>query len=334
MINKRNKPVRGHRHPIQSPLLLVLLLLTTSLSSCKHRVFERPAPHTLLKVVFDWQHAPSATPEQMSIYFFPIDDEGRSTGTPHRYDMAGREGGTIQIGAGKYHVIALNSDVRGTYMKGDTYEMFHITTNENPNLMVSFSTTRTLKVPRATGTEEEKVVEVPDVIYSARKEAVEIEIKLNGNPTQELVLAPKKTTSTIEIEILEVKHHQHVVSYGGSLTGLSSSILLSGPTPSETRVTVPFGATASGQGMKAKMETFGASRTMASPQHKLVIYAQMASEQAFYEEFDVLQAIQQAPDPFHIKITIPLLSLPEPTFLNNPQVQVEQWEKVDVSIDM
>lgn len=270
----------------------------------------------------------------MSIYFFPLDEEGENSGPPLRYDTAGKEGGTIQIGAGKYHVIALNSDVRGTYMRGDTYETFYITTNENPRLMVNFSGTRTLQVPRASGTEEEKVVEVPDVIYSARKEGVEIAIQVNGAPIQELVLTPRKTTCTIEVEVEEVKHYQHVVSYGASLTGLSSSILLSGPTPSKTRVTVPFSASAAGQGMSAKVETFGASRTLANPHHKLVIYAQMDSGQSFYEEFDVLQAIQQAPDPLHIKIKIPLLSLPEPIYINNPHVRVEEWREVQVPIDM
>lgn len=328
-----DNPKSHHFHTPRQWVWVSLLFTLILVSGCEHRHFVRLAPQEL-RVVFDWQAAPQAQPEQMSLYFFPVDPNGISTGEPIRFDLAGREGGTIKLEVGTYHVIALNSDVRGTYIRGKTFEDFHITTNENPNLLVRFSGARVMEAPRAGGTAEQKVVEVPDIIYSDRTTSFEVQVRIEGQEVQELVLYPKKTTSTIEVKVEEVKNHQFVASYGASLTGLANSILLSQPLPSQTKVTVPFSGVKVGQGMHAKVETFGASRLLAQPEHKLVVYAIMNSGEAFYEVFDVTEQVQQAPDPLHIFITIPLLSLPDPIFGQSPQVTVTEWEVVHTPISM
>ncbi|MDO5442596.1 MAG: DUF5119 domain-containing protein, partial [Bacteroidia bacterium] len=47
-----------------------------------------------LSIRFDWNGCPDACPESMSVWFYSLDDPASA---PRRYDLPGRDGGTVRI---------------------------------------------------------------------------------------------------------------------------------------------------------------------------------------------------------------------------------------------
>ena len=76
--------------------LLGLVLMCCNLLSCDHKELCFDHSHIAsLKVAFDWVSAPEANPESMSLYLFSEDGTN-----PQRYELSGREGGTIRVSPG------------------------------------------------------------------------------------------------------------------------------------------------------------------------------------------------------------------------------------------
>lgn len=319
-----------------------LLLALITLSSCNKDSFtlfdDKNCPNWAreVNVIFDWSQAPpEANPQQMSLYLFPVDEHGRprGNGDPIRYDTADRNGMTIHVEPGHYHAICVNSDLRGTYLGGQTFDEFRAFTNENPRLLVRMSgAVGTTRVPRAEGTESERVVEQPDSLYSDSKKGFEVLFRYpKTNPPQELVLYPTKSSTTIEVEIDEVDHFAQVVSLGASLTGMARYIHLAGATPSYEKATFAFTVTPNnpGPGATGKLETLGANVVNGGPRHILVLYAIMNNGQKLYGEYDVTNQIRNASDPRHIRIYVPRIALPQLISTSSGPVSVEPWDRIE-----
>ncbi len=92
---------------MESCLALVITLL---LSACSHKDIECPfAADREVHVNFMWDNAPGASPEGMTVYFFP-ESKG---GAIWRFDIAGASGGPVQLPVGSYRMLACNNDLRG-----------------------------------------------------------------------------------------------------------------------------------------------------------------------------------------------------------------------------
>lgn len=92
---------------MESCLALVMALL---LSACSHKDIECPfAADREVHVNFMWDNAPGASPEGMTVYFFP-ESKG---GAIWRFDIAGASGGPVQLPVGSYRMLACNNDLRG-----------------------------------------------------------------------------------------------------------------------------------------------------------------------------------------------------------------------------
>lgn len=88
---------------------LLLLMSAVLLCSCKAELrdlyYEEDSWNTL-QVLFDWQEAPEANPQGMTVLFY---DELQSK-EPERYDYSGTRGGTASLMFGTYRAIAYNYD--------------------------------------------------------------------------------------------------------------------------------------------------------------------------------------------------------------------------------
>ncbi len=114
----------------QTVIALVMFSLLMSLqTSCRHKDILCPGnePHTLT-VKFMWDKAPEAAPDGMTLYFFPAGEGTRIW----RFDIAGREGGNVEIPQGEYRFLAVNNDLPGVMFSGeDAYGNFTANTRKN-----------------------------------------------------------------------------------------------------------------------------------------------------------------------------------------------------------
>lgn len=88
------------------------------LAGCDHREIVCPdgdGAH-VVNIAFSWEHAEQADPKGMSVYFF--EDGGK--GGARRFDIGGRSGGSVELPAGRYSMIAVNNDLPGVRI--DDYE--------------------------------------------------------------------------------------------------------------------------------------------------------------------------------------------------------------------
>ena len=98
---------------MKSPVNIIIIaasLAMVSAASCSHKDIECPDSMRRIHVLFEWDHSENADVAGMTLYFYPL-DEG------WRFDIAGRDGGTVELPLGQYCLIACNNDLPGTILQ-------------------------------------------------------------------------------------------------------------------------------------------------------------------------------------------------------------------------
>jgi len=211
--------------------LLALLLLVTV--SCEHKELCTYHFHnTVIQVVFDWRNAPDAAPESMRLYLYPSDGS-----KPFVYEFSDYHGGNIEVPAGRYRVICVNSDTESIlYRNINSYDTFEAYVSDGALTVGS-----TAVQPEG----KERVVQSPDLLYTARLSAFTIAALEEG---QTLTLCPELSMSRHKATINGVANLQYISSDNLACTvaGVPGGLLVGkGETSTET-VTVAFGLTSDG----------------------------------------------------------------------------------------
>lgn len=301
-------------------VLTVLLLL-----SCEHKDLCYDHSHTAkIQVVFDWHKAPDATPETMRLYLFPV--EG---GKPQAYEFTDYRGGHVNVPAGRYKALCVNSDTESVlYRDIDSFDSFEAYA---PDGVLNV---RSSSVPRAEGTSGERIVKSPDRLYSARLDDVTIEL---SKENQTLTLYPEPSVCRYRVTITNVANLKYISSDGisGVLSGMSGGLLVGRNEFTSDPVTVPFGVVSDGAStLTADFLTFGQTGS-SGPAHKLVIYVIMSDGSKNYYTFDVSKQVYEAIDPYDVHIILDGLPLPKPIVNGGGfQPTVDEWRNVDVEVPM
>ncbi len=211
--------------------LLVALLFVAA--SCEHKELCTSHFHnTVIQVVFDWRNAPDAAPESMRLYLYPSDG-----GKPFVYEFSDFHGGHIEVPAGRYKVICVNSDTEAiSYRNIDSYDTFEAYASDGALTLGSSQV-------QLEGTE--RMVQSTDLLYTARLSSFTIVALEEG---QILTLYPELAMSRHRITISGVSNLKYVSSdnIGATISGLPGGLLVGkGKTTSET-VTVAFALTSDG----------------------------------------------------------------------------------------
>ena len=91
-------------------ILGCIITAASLLTACSHKEIMCPGndPHPA-EVRFMWDNAPGASVNGMTTYFYPLSQSSRIW----RFDIAGSEGGPIELPLGHYRLIAINNDLPG-----------------------------------------------------------------------------------------------------------------------------------------------------------------------------------------------------------------------------
>lgn len=161
--------------------LFIYLFAALAVASCEHKDLCYDHSHTIdVEVVFDWRNASEAAPESMSLYLFPTNG-----GEALRYEFTDCGGGTIRVPVGNYGALCLNSDTENvTYRNTDQKTTFEVSTRTTDLLSgLSALGVRSDGVPRADGTETERVALPPDELWSDCTEGIELKQTAPANFT-------------------------------------------------------------------------------------------------------------------------------------------------------
>lgn len=103
-------------------MVLAAILVSLILQSCRHSAIICPEDGSrVVNVKFMWDEAEDAMPDGMTLYFFPVNSDGRIW----RFDIAGRDGGKVELPYGSYRLLAFNNDLpRIDYSDTDSYDGF------------------------------------------------------------------------------------------------------------------------------------------------------------------------------------------------------------------
>lgn len=333
-------------------ICLVLLCLALAVVSCTHKDFCLHHPHVVkLKVEFNWQNTPEANPKGMSVWFYPIDG-----GDPVRYDFRGTEGGYVELVVGEYNIITYNNDTEAVLFANQHNFATHQAYTREGNLLEPVLGS-SAAVPRANGTEEEKVVITPDMLWGCT--SLEVEVAENGvkyicRPFEEdatmseveseehiITLYPCDLMCLYSYEIRHVENLAMATQMCASLSGMSGGMTIATEKLHTRSVTLPLEARIDLDSAKVTgmFYTFGHSLENDDP-HKMLLYVWMQGGEKYYfgegsERFNVTAQIHNAPNRRRVHIIIDSLELPRAIGGDDDwKVTVDDWDEVYEDIPM
>ena len=294
--------------------LLYLSAIIALCTSCVHKELCLVHPHlATLRVEFDWKDAPEADPAGMCVYFYPL--EG---GRGQRFDFKGTKGGEVRLRVGKYRVLCYNNDTEIVeFYNTDDFGSHGVYTREGSVLEPIYGNAATY-APRAEGTEDERVVICPDMMWGCS--SFEVEVKDTG----------------VRRNVRNLKHLSQVC---GSISSMSGTLEFSSEEIGKECVTLPFSGASDGVSKITGMfYTFGHHLDNPDP-HRMAFYVVMDNGEKFCFKdgnyLDVTSQVHEAPDFRHVHIIIDGLDLPEPMENGSGfDPSVDDWEVVEGEIVM
>lgn len=314
--------------------LLSGVVALSLLAGCEHKDLCYDHTHIApLQVVFDWQQAPDADPESMSLYLFP-----KNGGEALRYEFIGRDGGPINVPAGSYDAVCLNSDTEGiTYQNTNRFETFEITTQTTELLTQGLTEldVRSDTAPRAEGTENERISLPADMLWSGSLRDIELVEDIESTIT----LTPAVSVCHYRVEITEAENVKYVKGLSATLSSLSGGVIPASGQSTAERITHPFAMQASADytTLTGELYTFGHCPDTEGT-HTLIVYALLDDGNKVAYTFDtseVTRQIHEAPDQRNVEIRLTGLPLPAPIPGGSGfQPTVDDWEEIGVDIIM
>lgn len=286
---------------------ILIIAAMALLSSCIHKELCFQHPHVIpLEIQFDWKDAPDASPDGMCVYFYPVQGNGGQ-----RFDFKDISGGEIELRAGTYSVLCYNNDTEIVqFYNSNDFDTHGVYTREGSVLEPIYGNTASY-APRAEGTEDERVVICPDMMWGCSVTEITV-----TDDTEIITLYPHELVCTYTYEVRNVKNIAHLSQMSGTISGMAGTLSFSTEEIGTEPVTLPFGAQSDGQStITGQFYTFGHHTDNPDP-HRMAFYAVMDNGAKYCfkagDRLDVTEQVHNAPDFRHVHIIIDGLDLPEP----------------------
>ncbi len=317
---------------VKTIALALAALTAASLTSCRHKYLYMEEPmSSALEVVFDWREAPEADPASMAMYLY--DNDGTS---PIRYIFDNRKGGEIKAPFGTRHAICINADNTSwaRLRKSENISSLEISTPDADDFSARSASTSSL--PRAEGTENERLATTPYMLWGSRMNNIAI-VPHTGTDT--ITLYPHEAVCHYMVDIYDVDNLDGVQSgsVDATLSGMAEGYCFGNDKGTDTPVTMvtSLKANASEDNLHGEFLTFGECATTTA-QHYLTVYMILKDGSKWWHSFDVTDQVTDAPDPHHVHIIVRGLPLPEPPSGEGTSLRpdVNEWQPVNIGLQM
>lgn len=303
----------GSRIPTLISILILMVLGGSVLTSCDQKDLAYPDETVNVVVDFDWQKAEGATPEGMTLLFFPAD----GTSKLWRFDLTGREGGEIELLSGAYNVLAYNNDLPGVgFTDIDSYNRYSATA-------------------RSAG---DSITSPTGMLYAAHISSVGI---FNSDESgQVIILTPDSLSTVYHIRLDSVSGTERIKTANALIKGLARSVNLQlQHDSSETcALCAPLYISPDKQAVLETVTTgFGPPDI---PDHRISLEVIVTTSHGKYSKsFDITDQVMNSINPKSVYINIKGLCIPAadtpPDPDDNPDVGisvgVDGWQLIEIN---
>lgn len=313
-------------------LSIFSVFILTLLPVCNHKdiCFEDGESGDII-VTFDWRYASDANPASMVVYFFEPTGENSHL----RFIFPNKTGGEIRIPYGNYCALGMNSDNTdwARIRHDEDIDSFETYTDDAEGTEAYGLTTRAL--PRAAGTEQERMAKTPGMLWTARHDNISLTFSTED---QIIPFFPVEAVCHYTVDIYDVKNIDNIdrTEIDGTISGMAEAYIHGSNRTSDTHVTMPFTLSADKEAssLHAEFLTFGESANNPG-NHKLTIYLILKDGTKWYYTFDVTSQVSKAPDPHHVHIVLRGLPLPKSlTGTGGFRPDVTDWQTEDIELKM
>lgn len=318
---------------MKSGLLMSLTATAaTLLSGCNHKdlVYDTTLRNEV-EVVFDWRNAPDANPASMELRLHPSDNPEDVV----NFIFRNQTGGPLDAPVGNYTAVALNADLTDWAQTrySEDPDRFTIYTPDAESLQQSGISTRA--IPRAQGSEDERLAQTPGMAWGDRIDNVSIH---SYSGRQVITMYPEELVCHYTVDILNVDHLQylHGSDVDASLTGMAEGVYVGKNSSTEQPVTMMFTLSpqAESNSLHGEFLTFGEPDSDRMP-HTLSFYLILNDGTRWHFTSDVAQQIYNAADPRHVHIIVSDVSIPAPINAGTGIIpDVDEWESVNIDLKM
>lgn len=300
-----------------------LLFVMLSMQSCRQKDLMWEIRECHLSVRFDWIQAPEAAPDGMTLYLFPVDARSQIW----RFDIAGRDGGFVELPEGNYRLIAYNNDLpRISFTDIHSFD--------------DFSATLRFR--------NDSVAYAPGILYCGvvghiriGESGVDYSLPdgvVVSSPDGLIRCFPSMLCSCYTIEVRSVTGIEHLKSASATLGGLAGSMRLSdgiafgGPASIRTDLSAITG----GNALRGMFHAFGTSTgTTVFP---LTVTVVRDDGKVFAKQFDVTSQVVNSPDARNViiivdHIEIPVDDIPPASEDVGIEVGVDGWSEITINYE-
>ena len=317
---------------------LFILLAAVLLTSChKELCYDHHHEGMSLNVQFDWAGTAPSSVSSMTLLLYPI--EG---GAPLRFPFSDVYGGSISLSSGTYRAICVNDDETLQLINTDNWETVSVTTSETDIISRSaFGMTRAA-IPRASGTEDERVLREPALLFADTCSLLTVKATTTGT-NQTIRFQPKMPLGMMHVTVENVENLEYLKTVSGAVTGLSSSLNLSTLKPSVEHCTMPVALRVTANGsLEGYIRFFGhCPHPEDALEHILTVYTMMVDNSKQAANFNVTSMLHhdngsgetesdQNPD-----VTVEEYTLPTPEAAEGGfDIDMDEWSTTDIDLKM
>ena len=286
-----------------------------------------------LQVVFDWSNSPEADPASMVFYLY--EEDGHK---PMRFIFSGKDGGLIKAPFGIHHALCMNGDDNdwAKLRNPESIETLEIYTPDAEEIAKENVRSGSPVLPRAQGTENERIAATPGMLYSDRGNSIHIK---PHNGMQTITMYPKEVVCHYIVDVYDVSNLDGVVSSAvdATLSGMAEGYSHGQQSATDNTVTMKFSLSGNEaeRNLHGEFLTFGECPSTVA-RHYLTLYMVLTDGSKWYRSFDVTDQVTKAPDPYHVHIIIRGLDLPEPPKEGDAglKTNVNEWQDINIGLHM
>lgn len=318
------------KRTILTALLLAALTPLLLLQACQpHKEIEcTEGMMRRITVRFDWDNAPEAKPQGMSVYFFPLNGDRRIWS----FDIAGTRGGEIELPVGTYRMLAFNNDTHNIdFTHTSDFNSFEAVTHSiassaQPAAKDLHSMPEALYV----GVVENLQVTICGVSYTDSKKGKNIEC---GKSI--VTCHPASRVCHYTVIIKDIKNRERIKNISGELSGLGTGILLAGGEIEPPPVSIPFPMAVEGSSTAGTLLGFG---TVPRTENTLTLNISLNDGTSMVASCNVTRQVLNSPDPMNVMIIINNLEIPDggtpqpPIGDGDIEVGIDGWTVVIINI--
>lgn len=304
-------------------MLLYVMAFCLPLGGCTQKDLVFPGALCRVDVRFLWDRAPQASPEGMTLLFYP----GEGGGEFWRFDIAGREGGMIEIPAGNYTMICVNNDLPGVMLAATPFSSASLSVREQPRSLTYASPSGMVYEGRVDGLEIDpgmvRYIDPGAGTVTSRESVVDCR--------------PDSISTVYDLAVEEVTGLERVRSTEAVLEGCAAGVSLSSLMALTPSVAVPFTLDCDVASGRLTGSVTGFPSAPSSASYILTLRVAYPGGGIYEKSIDVTGQVLNSFSPHHVNLIIKELNLPDVSPGDGDQVglnvDVDGWKVVEINYD-